>query len=141
MVVVAVFAATTAVAADAPPSCPAGKARQTITVALSDSGAQLPVSMVATLSYDPALVQLAEPLRKQVKGLEGAMVVPNLADGALRLVAGKGGGLPAGPLADIALARCSGARAPTAADFTCTVESCAGSGGAISDCTCSVRLR
>lgn len=128
-------------AAEAPP-CKTGTAHQTVTLALSDSGAQMPVSVVASLTYDPALARPLEPLRAQVKAVAaGAMLVPSLSATGLRLVAGKGGGLPAGPLADVALARCSGARAVTAADFTCTVESCAGSGGAMSDCTCSVTLR
>ena len=140
--IVALACWTAAASAAEPPSCKTGTARQTVTLALSDSGAQLPVSVVASLTYDPTLARPLEPLRAQVKPLAaGAMLVPSLADTGLRLVAGKGGGLPAGPLADIELARCSGARAPTAADFRCTVESCAGTGGAMSDCSCSVTLR
>ncbi len=140
--VVAVACWTAVASAADPPPCKTGTARQTVTLALSDSGAQLPVSVVARVTYDRALARPLEPLRAQVKALAaGAMLVPSLSDTGLRLVAGKGGGLPAGPLADIELARCSGARAATVADFHCTVESCAGSGGAMSDCTCSVTLR
>ncbi|MDX2168468.1 MAG: hypothetical protein SF182_15445 [Deltaproteobacteria bacterium] len=136
-----VASAGLAPAADQAEPCRTGAERQTVTLALSDSGAQLPVSVVATLSYDASLARPLEPLRAQVKTLaSGAMLVPAAAADGLRLVAGRGGGLPAGPLAEIQLARCAGARAPVAADFHCTVDSCAGSGGALSDCTCSVVL-
>ncbi|MEO8601293.1 MAG: hypothetical protein ABI629_01820 [bacterium] len=131
--------ATASPAVTAAEPCKAGKAQQTVTLTISDSGAQLPVSMVASITYDPNLVRLAEPLRKRLHARAGgAMIAPKDTGGTLRIVAGKGGGLAAGPLVDIAFDRCAGARAPAAEDFRCSVDSCAGSGGAIGDCTCSV---
>lgn len=137
-----VACAAAAPATDSAAPCALGSEQQTVTLALGDSGAQLPVSVVATLSYDATLARPREPLRAQVKALaDGAMLVPAAVADGLRLVAGKGGGLPSGPLAEIQLARCAGARAPVAADFRCSVDSCAGSGGAINDCTCRVVVR
>jgi hypothetical protein len=142
LLVALLASAGAAPAADSASPCKLGSEKQTLTLALSDSGAQLPVSVVATLSYDDRLARPLEPLRTQVKPLaNGAMLVPAVTTEGLRLVAGKGGGLPAGPLAEIQLARCAGARVPVASDFRCTVDSCAGSGGAINDCVCSVVLR
>jgi hypothetical protein len=142
LIVALLVCASAAHAVDSAEPCKIGSEKQTVTLALSDSGAQLPVSVVATLSYDATLARPLEPLRAQVKTLaNGAMLVPAVTTEGLRLVAGKGGGLPSGPLAEIQLARCAGARAPVASDFHCTVDSCAGSGGAISDCGCSVVVR
>ena len=51
---------------------------------------------------------------------------------------GRNAGFPNGLFATVRFDRCSGAPAPTAADFGCTVEACAGSGGPIAGCTCTV---
>jgi len=69
--------------------------------------------------------------------------LPNVAsvndlDYALRLVVGRNGGLNNGLLATVRFDTCQGAAAVTEADFGCTVEACAGAGGAIDDCACSV---
>lgn len=47
---------------------------------------------------------------------------------------------PLGQLFTAAFDRCSGAAAPTLADVSCTVLSCAQGGGGVAGCTCSVRL-
>ena len=127
-------------------SCPAGQARQKVTLELRDSGAQTPVSVVLALTYDAALVRMPESgssaaVRRRLRTrVNGAVLTPNDLGTQLRVVAAKGGGIAAGPLVDVELDRCAGARAPTAADFTCSIESCAGSGGGMSDCGCVVQL-
>lgn len=63
---------------------------------------------------------------------------PNDLNYALRLVVGRNAGFTNGLFATVRFDRCSGAPAPTAADFGCTVEACAGSGGPIAGCTCTV---
>jgi hypothetical protein len=65
---------------------------------------------------------------------------PNDLDYALRLVIGRTAGFPNGLLATVRFDGCQGAPAPVPADFACTVEACAGAGGPISGCTCSVTL-
>ena len=128
-------------AAPATGVCQPGEVRQTVVLSVSASEAQLPISLVASLTYDPSLVQLPDALRPRLRArANGAMLTPSIQHGALRLVAGKGGGLATGPLVDVEFDRCAGARAPTAADFGCRIDSCAGSGGALGDCTCSVGL-
>ncbi|MEO8601292.1 MAG: hypothetical protein ABI629_01815 [bacterium] len=69
--------------------------------------------------------------------------LPNVAsvndlDYALRLVVGRNGGLVNGLLATVKFDACQAAPAVTAADFGCTVEACAGAGGAIDGCACVV---
>ncbi|MDX2168469.1 MAG: hypothetical protein SF182_15450 [Deltaproteobacteria bacterium] len=69
--------------------------------------------------------------------------LPNVAsvndlDYALRIVVGRNAGLANGLLATVKFDTCNGAPAVTALDFACTVEACAGAGGAIEDCTCVV---
>ncbi len=63
---------------------------------------------------------------------------PNDLNYALRLVVGRSAGIQNGLFATVRFDRCSGAPAPTSADFGCTVEACAGSGGPIAGCTCTV---
>jgi len=63
---------------------------------------------------------------------------PNDLDYAIRLVVGRTAGLANGLLATVRFDRCSGAPAVTAADFGCTMEACAGTGGDISGCICTV---
>jgi hypothetical protein len=69
--------------------------------------------------------------------------LPNVAsvndlDYALRVVVGRNAGLANGLLATVKLDACTGAPTVTAEDFGCTVEACAGAGGAIEDCLCTV---
>lgn len=63
---------------------------------------------------------------------------PNDLNYALRLVVGRSAGFPNGLFATVRFDRCQGAPAPLAADFGCTVEACAGTGGPIVGCTCTV---
>ncbi|MEO8604022.1 MAG: DNRLRE domain-containing protein, partial [bacterium] len=65
---------------------------------------------------------------------------PNDLDYAVRLVVGRSGGLSTGLLATIRFDSCSGAPAPSPADFGCTVEALAGVGGTIDGGTCTIAL-
>ncbi len=62
----------------------------------------------------------------------------NDVDFALRIVAGHPKTIPGGTLATIEFDRCEGAPAPTVADLSCAVESCAGSTGPADGCRCSI---
>jgi hypothetical protein len=60
-------------------------------------------------------------------------------DYAVRVVVGRTAGLVSDSLLySVKFDTCQGAPAVTAADFGCTVEACAGTGGPIEGCTCSV---
>ncbi|MEO8601295.1 MAG: hypothetical protein ABI629_01830 [bacterium] len=132
--------------ADAPNQCTPGETRQMLTLELRDAGAQAPISVVVALDYDAALVRMPDSgsssaVRQRLRPrIDGAVVTPNDHGSQLRVMAARGGGIAAGPLVDVELDRCLGARAPTAEDFTCIIESCAGSGGGLSACGCVVRL-
>lgn len=65
---------------------------------------------------------------------------PNDLNYALRLVVGRTAGIPNGLLATVKLDQCQGALTAVPADFACTMEGCAGGGGAINGCTCTVML-
>jgi hypothetical protein len=128
-------------------SCRSGQEHQRVAIDVTASEAQPVISLVAMLSYDPTLLSLpatgADPvMRKRLVGSDGNTMLASNNDGkVLRLVAAKAGGLKIGTLADIDFDRCAGARAPTASDLKCSIESCAGSGGPISGCSCSVSIR
>ena len=62
----------------------------------------------------------------------------NDVDFALRIVAGHPKAIPAGVLVTVEFDRCEGAPAPTVADLSCAVESCAGSTGPSDGCRCSI---
>lgn len=59
-------------------------------------------------------------------------------DYAVRVVIGRTAGVANGLLYSVKLDTCAGAPAPTAEDFACTMEACAGAGGPIEGCTCTV---
>ncbi|HVN87594.1 MAG TPA: hypothetical protein VMW17_22385 [Candidatus Binatia bacterium] len=59
-------------------------------------------------------------------------------DYALRTVLSRSTPIPLGLLYTIDFDSCTGATAPTAADFGCTVEGCANQFGDVSGCTCAV---
>ena len=66
------------------------------------------------------------------------LFTPNDRDYALRVVISRTGGLDSALLFTVRFDRCTGAAAPTAADFGCFVEGCAGSNGSVNGCTCAV---
>jgi len=144
-----VLVAGLAGAADRPPPpdpCKRGPHRQRVTLVLSVPETQAVVSAVLSLTYDRALMRLpatggGNRLRKRLtpRG-SGVMLTPANAGDGLRVVAAKAGGLPGGPLVDIVFDRCAGARPPAPADLRCTVASCAGAGGQIDGCICTVAL-
>jgi hypothetical protein len=126
-------------------SCSPGADRQRVTLSLTVPESQQVVSVVVSLDYDPALLDLPHggdaALRQRLSSrAAGAMLTPDNTGNTLRVVVAKAGGLPLGPLADLELDRCSGARAPKSQDLSCRVASCAGSGGPVDGCTCSVIL-
>jgi hypothetical protein len=59
-------------------------------------------------------------------------------DYAVRVVVGRTAGLSEGLLYSVNFDTCEGAPAVTAADFACTMEACAGAGGPIDGCLCTV---
>ena len=59
-------------------------------------------------------------------------------DYAVRVVLGRTAGIAAGLLYTATFDTCQGAPAVHAEDFACTMEACAGAGGAITGCTCTV---
>lgn len=126
--------------------CQSGPDRQRVTIALAIPESQAVVSAVLSVTYDPALLRLPETgggtaVRTRLKASPGgAMLTPNNEGDALRIVAAKGGGLSVGPLAAVEFDRCAGARSPQPADLRCQVASCAGAGGPVDGCTCTVTL-
>ncbi len=145
LVAVAVAAALAAIAvaaaADASACTPA--AHQRVRVALSLPDSQEVVSIVAALSYDPAIVTLPSsgPLGKRVTAVPaGAMVTPHSTPGTLRIITAKAGGLPADQSIDVEFDACAG-RMMSSAALRCAIESCAGAGGPIPNCGCTVSVR
>jgi len=140
----AVYAARAATPAQ---PCQASQDRQRVTIALRIPESQSVVSAVLSLTYDPTVLRLPEAgggvaVRARLKpGPGGAMLTPNNDGAALRIVAAKGGGLSFGPLTAVEFDRCAGARSPQPADLRCQVASCAGAGGPVEGCTCSVTLQ
>lgn len=65
---------------------------------------------------------------------------PNDLNYALRLVVGRTAGIASGLFATLKFDQCQGGAVPAPTDFACTVEACAGAGGAIEGCTCTVVL-
>lgn len=66
------------------------------------------------------------------------LFTPNDLDYALRVVLSRTNGLDQGLLFTVRFDRCEGAPVPDLADFSCSVEGCAGAGGTIDGCACSV---
>ena len=128
-------------------ACEAGTEHQRIALEMSAPETQAVISLVASVAYDPMLLRLPAAgsdtaVRKRVTaGDQQAMLMPNNDGSALRLVASKAGGLHSGTLADVEFDRCAGARAATGDDLRCTIESCAGNGGPITGCTCTITMR
>ncbi|HSP99115.1 MAG TPA: hypothetical protein VL049_17975 [Candidatus Dormibacteraeota bacterium] len=63
---------------------------------------------------------------------------PNDKDYAVQVLISRN--VPLGQLFTATFDRCGGAAAPTLADVSCTVLSCAQGGGGVAGCTCTVRL-
>jgi len=59
-------------------------------------------------------------------------------DYAVRIVASQPKAIPEGRLVTIEFDRCQGAPAPSVADLSCEIESCAASTGAASGCRCQI---
>lgn len=62
-------------------------------------------------------------------------------DYAIRVVGIRTGSFPDGPAFSIRFDGCVGQPNPTAGDMACTVEGCAGAGGGINGCLCSIVAR
>ena len=70
-----------------------------------------------------------------------AIVAVNDRDYALRIVLARSTGIPAEKIAVVEFDSCQGAAIPTAADFACVVEGCAGTFGNVEDCGCTVTMQ
>jgi hypothetical protein len=116
-------------------------------VQLSSPLGSLPTTVTVRLGYRSDLVSIpgsgnASTVRQRVTYPPPPPFPqePNDLNYALRLVVGRNAGFANGLFATVRFDRCQGAPAPVPADFGCTVEACAGAGGAIAGCTCTVTL-
>ena len=66
------------------------------------------------------------------------MMAFNDLDYAVRIVASHAKASPEGRLVTIEFDRCQGAPAPSVADLSCEIESCAASTGAATGCRCQI---
>jgi hypothetical protein len=104
-----------------------------------------PITATTLLGYRSDRVSV--PGSGNVLSVRQRVVVPpplpntiaiNDLDYAVRVVIGRTAGLTAGLLYTVNFDTCQGAAAVAAQDFACTMEACAGAGGAITGCTCTV---
>ena len=136
--------------AGCPPDCVVGQCTATATTAtfqITFQGAlgTTPITATTLVGYRGDHVSLpgtgtAVSVRQRVTfppPLPNTIAINDL-DYAVRVVVGRTAGLSGGLLYSIKFDTCQGAPAVTAADFACTMEACAGPGGAINGCTCNV---
>lgn len=121
----------------------------TVTIAVSFAGAPgtSPTTATTLIGYRSTRVSVpgagnAQTVRQRITYPAPLPNVasPNDLDYALRVVLGRNAGLSDGLLYSVQFDTCQGGGAVTAADFACTMEGCAGAGGPITGCTCSVAL-
>lgn len=105
-----------------------------------------PTSVTILLAYRSAVVSIpgsgfAPTVRQRVTVPPPPpfLFTPNDLDYALRVVLSRTTGLQQGLLFTVRFDRCQAAPVPSPADFACSVEGCAGSGGSIDSCVCTVR--
>lgn len=102
----------------------------------------MPSSVTIEIGYRSNLISLpgsgSAPATRIRSRPSGSTVTPNDLDYALRVVASRAGGLPAGRLFIIDFDSCSGAAVPTIADLSCTMTGCSNSSGPIDGCTCAL---
>jgi hypothetical protein len=127
--------------------CPSG-ARTLVTVELApQSGVGKIGAAGILLAYRPTVLTLpgaaGEPAvtaRVTARTPNTQLWIYDLGYG-VRIGASNASALLAGPQFDVEFDGCAGAAAPTDADLSCRVESCAFGGGRLRDCTCSASVR
>jgi hypothetical protein len=77
-------------------------------------------------------------VRSRLTSPTHSLMAFNDLDYALRLVASKAKAIPEGRLVTIEFDRCEGGPAPSVADLSCEIESCAASTGAATGCRCQI---
>jgi cysteine-rich repeat protein len=105
-----------------------------------------PTSVTILLAYRSSVVNIpgsgfAPTVRQRVTVPPPPpfLFTPNDLDYALRVVLSRTTGLQQGLLFTVRFDRCQGAPTPDRFDFSCSVEGCAGAGGSIEGCECTVR--
>jgi hypothetical protein len=126
-------------------SCTATTTMATFTVLFHGAPGTTPITSTTLFAYKSDRVSIpgsggATSARQRVTfpaPLPNALSVNDL-DYAARVVIGRTAGIANGLLYSVKLDICTGAPAPTVEDFACTMEGCAGAGGPIEGCTCTV---
>ena len=132
--------------ADCVPSpCDASGETFPIEVDFAFPAARSPTSATVLLAYRSSVIslpgsKLEQTVRQRVVAPAPSpfLFTPFDLDYALRVVISRSEGLSSGLLFTATFDGCSGAAAPHLEDFDCSVQGCAGSTGAISDCSCTV---
>jgi hypothetical protein len=125
-------------------ACTATTPLQQLRVDLGAPAGRTVTAATVLVGYKSNIVSLpgtgsASTVRQRVKNTPSNSIVQvNDLDYALRIVVGRGIGIPAGRLATIDFDSCQGAAAATPADFGCTVEGCGDGSGPIPGCTCTI---
>jgi hypothetical protein len=116
---------------------------QTVTVNLAVPGGQSVSGLGVLVAYRTSIVSLpSSGLSSRVRNRPPNALVTTAGLGyALRVMLTPQSPIAPGRIFTVDFDRCQGAAAPTAADFSCSVESCADSGGeAVNGCACSVAV-
>jgi hypothetical protein len=108
---------------------------------------QVKVSAVAVrVDYPAHLVRLPgtgkdESVKRRVGNVwRNSLTTIEDTDSALRVVIGRKDGIATGELFTVEFNACVDADKPANEDFTCTLEGCANSAGAVEGCTCTVAV-
>ena len=125
--------------------CTATATKLTVRVNFSGAAGTSPITATSLLAYRSGIVSIpgtgnALTVRQRVTfpaPIPNSIAINDL-DYALRVVIGRTAGLGNGLLYSVAVDVCDGAPAASAADFACSMEACAGAGGPIAGCTCTV---
>jgi hypothetical protein len=125
--------------------CDATIGTQSVALTVKAPGATTLVAVTLQLAYRHGALRLpadALALRKRARAVaDGGLVAPKDLGYALRLVVARAGGLLPGPAVEVAFDRCAGSASATTADLSCTVRGCAGAGGQLDNCTCTLAIR
>lgn len=132
-------------AADCKPRpCEVSEQRETFVVKLSVPLAHQANSVTVRLGYRGDVLGFpgngAETAKDRINAMDAeAVLVPIDLDYALRVVVARAGGFQERAIFSATFDRCKNAEKVTQAALSCLVEGCAGSGGEIADCSCTVR--
>jgi hypothetical protein len=128
-------------------ACKGTPSRHRFEISLIEPPGKTPLSATLRVAYRSTVLSLPgrgsdTAVRKRVtSSLSGAVVSPNDLGYAAVVVVSSGEDLAASPLLRIEFDGCEGSPPPTAADLSCAVLACAGSGGPIDGCGCNVAQR